>query len=106
MIGKFLVGLVAFAGDENDVARLGEGDGAGDRLRAVGNRFEIVGAKSLLYVRDDGERIFLARIIGGDDAVVGVLIDDASHQRTLLFVAIAAAPKTTMRRADRVRGRS
>ena len=34
--------------------------------------------------------IFLPRIVGGDDAVVGVLIGDASHQRTFLFVAIAA----------------
>ena len=56
VIGKFLVGLVAFPGDQNDVARLGKGDGAGDRFCAVGDGFEIFGAKSLLYVRDNGER--------------------------------------------------
>ena len=32
VIGEFLVGLVAFAGDEDDVARLRERDGARDRL--------------------------------------------------------------------------
>src|SRR4029077_14967343 len=50
----------------------------------------IFGAKSFSYVRDNGEGIFLPRIIGGDDAVVSVLIGDASHQRAFLLVAIAA----------------
>ena len=48
VIGKFLIGLVALPGDENDVARLGQGDGAGDRFCAVGDGFEISGAKSFL----------------------------------------------------------
>ena len=30
------------------------------------------------------------RIIGSDDAVVGVLVGDPAHERALLFVAIAA----------------
>ena len=90
VIGKFLVGLVALPGDENDVVRLGKGDSAGDGFCAVRDGFEIFGAKSFSYVRDNGEGIFLPRIIGGDDAVVGVLIGDASHQRPFLLVAIAA----------------
>ena len=60
VIGKFLVSLVALARDEDDVARLGEGDGAGDRFGAVGDGFEIARAKSFFHVGDDGERIFFS----------------------------------------------
>ena len=90
MIGELLVGLVALSGDEDDVARLGECDRARDRLGTVRHRFEIAGAKTFFDVGDDGERIFFARIVGSDDAVVGVLVGDPAHQRAFLFVTIAA----------------
>src|SRR5262249_52526922 len=93
VVGELLISLVAFAGDENDVARFGERDGAGYGLRAVGNGFEIGRAKTLFYLRDDRERIFFPRIIRGHDAVVGGLVRDSPHQRSLLFVAIAAGAK-------------
>ncbi len=56
VIGKFLVGLVAFAGDEDDVARLRERDGAGDRFRAIGDLLVTLGAKTFLDLGDDRHR--------------------------------------------------
>ena len=76
VIGEFLVGLVALAGDQDDVARLRQRDRARDRLRAVGDLFVAIGAKSLFHFGDDRVGIFLPRIVGGDDAVIGILIRD------------------------------
>src|SRR5205814_464279 len=63
---------------------------ARDRFRAVWDRLEVTGAKSSFHIANNGERIFFARIIRSDDAVVGVLIGNATHQRSLSFVAVAA----------------
>ena len=41
VIGKFLVGLVAFSGDQDNVARLSQCDGARDSFRAIWDGFEI-----------------------------------------------------------------
>src|SRR2546421_167536 len=87
VVGEFLVGLVAFAGDEDDVARLRQLDCARDRLRAIGDFFVAIGAKTFLGIGDDRVGIFFPRIIGGDDAVIGVLVGDARHQWALLFIA-------------------
>lgn len=53
----------------------------------------MIGAKTFFHFRDDRVRIFLARIIRGDDGVIGVKIDHLSHERPLLRVAISAAAK-------------
>ena len=76
---------MALAGDENDVARLGQGDCAGDRFCAVGNFFVISGLNPFFTSAMIAPGIFLPRIIGSDDAVVGVLVGHASHQRPFLL---------------------
>ena len=91
VIGEFLVGFVAFAGDQNDVARLRQLDGARDRFRAIGNFLVVIRAKTLFDFGDDRVGIFFPRIVRSDDAVIGILIDHAAHERALLPVAIAAA---------------
>ena len=93
VIGKLLIIFVSFARDQHDVARLRHFNGAGDRFGAVDNRFVVVGTKTLFHFGDDRGRIFLARIVGGDNRAVSMSIDHLSHERTFLPVAIAAATK-------------
>ena len=62
----------------------------GDRFRAIGDCFVILRAETFFDLGDDRNRVFLPRIVGGDDAEVGVLIGDAAHERTLRLIAIAA----------------
>ena len=75
VIRKLLIGLVAFARDQHDVARLGQCDGARDRLRAIRNLFVMIRAKSFFDFGDDRIGIFFPRIVRGDDAEVRILID-------------------------------
>ena len=51
VIGEFLVGFVAFAGDQNDVARLRQLDGAGDRFGAIGNFLVVSPSENLSPLR-------------------------------------------------------
>ena len=93
VVGELLVSFVPFAGDDDDVARLGKFDRARDRLRAIGNLFVAIGTKTFLGIGNDRVGIFLPWIIGSDDAEVGVFVGHARHERPLLFVAVAAAAK-------------
>ena len=58
---------------------------------AIGDLFVALGAKAFLDFVDDRVGIFLPRIVGSDDAEVGVLIGSVRHERPLGAVAIAAA---------------
>ena len=58
---------------------------------AFGDLFVAIRAKAFLHLRDDRFRIFLPRIVGSDDAEIGILVGRRRHQRALLPVAISAA---------------
>src|SRR4051812_47555032 len=62
VVGEFLVGLMAFARDQDNVARLGQLDGAGDGLGSIRDFFETIGAKTFRSLRDDGVGILFPRI--------------------------------------------
>src|SRR5437764_11261554 len=66
VVGELLVSFVSFAGDDDDVARLGKFDRARDRLRAIGNLFVAIGTKTFRGIGDDRIGIFLPWIIGSD----------------------------------------
>src|SRR5205823_8209924 len=91
VIGKLLVILVTFARDQYDVTWLGELDRARNCRRPIGDLLKMIVPKTFFDVGDDFVRIFFARIIGRDDRVIGFLIDDLSHQRPFLTIAISAA---------------
>ena len=63
MIGKFLVGFVAFARDENDVAGLSQLDGARDRFRAIGNFLVVIRAKTFFNLGNHRIGIFFPGIV-------------------------------------------
>ena len=91
MIGKFLGSLVPLARDEHDVAGERKRDGAEDRFATVDDGLVMPPAKAGLDLRNDCFGDFLARVVGGDDGVVGRLLHRRRHERTLGLVAIAAA---------------
>ena len=91
VIGKLLIIFVTFARDQDDVTRLCDFDCLGNRLRAVGDFFKMIAAKTFFNFGDNFIRIFFPRIIGGDDGVIRVLIDNLTHERPFLAVAITAA---------------
>src|SRR5207302_4521622 len=62
-----------------------------DRRGALRNFFEMIAPKSFFDLGDDLVEIFFARIIGSDDGEIGVLVDDLTHERAFLAVAISAA---------------
>ena len=93
VIGELLIIFVSFARDQYNVSRLGELDRAVNRLRAIDNFFVAIRAKTFFDLGDDRVRIFFARIIRGDDGVIGKSDLPSRHQRALLAVAIAPAAK-------------
>ena len=82
---------MTFARDQDDVTRLRDFDGARDRLRAIADFLKMVAAKPFFDFGDDFVGIFFARIIRSDDGVIGLLVDNLTHQWPFLTVAIPAA---------------
>lgn len=69
-----LVILVAFAREEDDVARLRVGDYLSDRGGSVEYDLRVGGkirGEACEYIIDDGLWRFVAWVVGGDDDVVG-----------------------------------
>ena len=64
---------------------------AEDRFAAIDDRLVGRAVQAGLDVRDDRLGLLLARIVGGDNRVVGELPDGARHPRALRAVPIAAA---------------
>ena len=91
-----LIRLVALAGDQHHVARLGFEDRALDGARAV--ELDLVSAAArqagLDRLRNPLGR-FRARIVVGDDRAVGAATDGFAHLRALVGIAIAAAAEHT-----------
>lgn len=83
-----LAGLVALAGDQQRIAGLQRRNPGPDRLGAV---TDIPGTfRSSQDGGADGFRLLAARIVVGDDDMIGILDRDRPHQRPLAGVAIAA----------------
>ncbi len=59
----------------------GERNGAVDCLRAIDNFLVAVRAKPFFRFRNDRARIFLARVIRGNDGVIGEAVRHLRHQR-------------------------
>ena len=78
VIGKFLVGLVPLPAIRTMSRGWASAIARAIASRAIGDFFVVIGAKTFLDFGDDRVRIFLPRIVGSDDAEVGILIDDAS----------------------------
>src|SRR3954451_16202001 len=81
--------LVALAGDDHDVARLGDRDRSLDRGAAVDLDVDAAPA-ALQDLGDDGLRVLIARVVGRDDHDVGLVARDRAHERPLRAVAVAA----------------
>src|SRR5437667_4325878 len=93
VIAELLIIFVTLARNQYNVSWTRERNGAIDRLGAINHFFIPIRAKALFDLGDNRIRIFLARIIGGDDGIVSKAICHLGHQRALLPVAIAAAAK-------------
>src|SRR5579883_2438880 len=84
-----LAALMPLAGDEEEVTRREERERAADRGGAVADLFGL-GAGGENGAANEGG-ILAARIVVGDDDVVGEAVGDPSHLRPLAGVAVAAA---------------
>ena len=99
----FLVGLVALAGDQHHVIRVGASQRQRDRATAValdaggGRRCE-----SGEDLGDDRVAVFAARVVVGDDHAVGAFFRDRRHLRALAAIAVAAAAEHAGQAAGRV----
>ena len=81
-------GLVALAGDQDDVAGAGDADRFGDRFAPAA---DLGRARRAGHDRGaDRRRILAARIVVGDDHQVGHARRDRAHLRPLALVAVAA----------------
>ena len=83
-----LSGLVALAGDQQRIARLQAGNRGPDRLGAIADFLGPLGG-----TQDRGSnqvRIFVARIVVGDDDAIGIFSCNRPHQRTFAGIAVAA----------------
>ena len=87
-ISHDLSGLVTLAGDQKHIALFQPGDGVPDRLRTIADFLRA--ARGCEDRRADHLRIFAARIVVGNDDVVGILGGDRAHQRALAGIAVAA----------------
>ena len=88
----FLTGLMALAGDHNEVPVMRLAHGAGNRCSAVG--FDLP-ARSGRQVRNHlGQyvlRVFSARVVTGKDHAIRALYGCCTHERSLARVPVAAA---------------
>jgi hypothetical protein len=87
----FLVGFVAFAGDENEVAWSGEFDGAADGGFAIFDNFVVGELEAGFHIGEDLAGVFGAGVVGSEDDVVGEGFSGASHEGAFGFIAVAAA---------------
>ncbi len=93
MIAEFLVFLVAFPRDQNNISGLSHGDGPRDGFFPVDDLLVVLMFESGFDIANDRFRIFLPRIVRGDERIVSVLVRHRSHQRALCFVPVSTASK-------------
>ncbi len=88
-----LVVLVSFAGDEDDVAGLGEGAGGLDGCSTVFDdegRAQFVRRESVGHVLEDGGGFFVTGVVGGEDELFGAAFGYLRHHRAFAFVSISS----------------
>ncbi len=88
----FLVGFVAFTGDQEDVVGLRQFDCQEYGLFSVGfNEVVVEGLSAFDHFLDDVEGVFVSWVVAGEDSEVCQLCCDCAHFGSFLGVAIAAA---------------
>ena len=100
--GDLLVGLVALAREQHDVAGARLVHRGEDRHLAVLDRLGRAAGNAREHLLDDRVRILAARIVAGDDHVVGEPRGRRAHERALAGIALAAAAE----HADQARARA
>src|SRR3954465_14712959 len=93
VICELLIIFVTLACDQHNVAWTSKRNGAIDRLGAIDNFFVMIRTKAFFGFGDNRARVFLSRIIRGDDGVIAEAVRHLGHQRSFLPVAIAATTK-------------
>ena len=87
-----LIVLMPLAGDQHDVARIGLADRMRDGLAPVFHHRSIVMPDEAGEdLRQDEARCLVARVVAGDDDLVGQSLRDRAHQRPLGRITVAAA---------------
>ena len=85
---------MALACHQNHVGRFGAGNRVGDGGAPVHLHFGLrVAGESGQDVRNDCRGLFAARVVAGDDDLVGPCGGNRAHQRALVGVAVATAAK-------------
>src|SRR5699024_3828113 len=92
LIADELIGLVALAGHQHDIAGPAARQRTLDGARAVANDDRAPRVfHAGLNGADDGQRVFPARVVVGKHNPVGQALGGATHARALVAVAIATA---------------
>ena len=86
-----LVILMPLTGQQHGVALLRQADGTPDGRSAFDDDLMVARRHAAEDFIDDALRILAARVVAGDDAMVGEFLGDHSHHRALTAVAVAAA---------------
>src|SRR5687767_7235337 len=89
----YLIGFVSLACEQNDIAILGDIDRALYRRKPVRNSLMVRSAHPRFDVVDDRVGVLGAGIVARHNGEISSQLCDLSHERTLAFVAIAAAPE-------------
>src|SRR3954470_11127091 len=87
---ELLALLMALAGDDDDIAVGGQADRLLDGRAPVDLDAQVVARDPGDDLRDDRLRILGARVVAGDDHLVGEPRRDLAHQRALAAITVAA----------------
>ena len=91
-VADLLIILVAFAGHQHHVARLGLGNCQFDRRGAI-RLDHVVAAHAAEDLVDDVERRLMARIVGSDHNFICKPLGYGSHKRTFARITITTTSK-------------
>ena len=90
----FLIGLVSFSGDKDDVALIGNEYGSLYRLSAVGDAYcrgEFFGRQPCFHGVEYRLGFLGSRVVGGENQVVASVSGDLCHDGTFQWVAVSTA---------------
>ena len=90
--GDFLAGLMALAGNQNDVTVMRLQHGVGDRRGTVG--FDApgrTGHQRRDHLRQDAEGVFRTRVVAGKHHAISAVHGRRAHERAFARVAVTAA---------------
>jgi len=83
-----LVSLVALPREQHQVVRLCDGEGTRDCGAPILDPFVIRSLHSRLDVIEDALRVFRARIVAGEDHVIGLRLGDSAHLPSLAAITV------------------